>query len=334
MLLLLTEISAAFSGVRTVLLFVCHLVWLLGRAQVALLAVLCEAAVILYEAIAAAAHDLSTVAVLLLAPAVRSANAVLHILLSIGDATAELLQTGRIPSESLPGPLADGLRSARDGVRDFIRTVGDGVWLAITLPLDALLFGVRAVCVVTRSCVAAVIGFFGELPAHSLLSFGLLLAVVLLRRHTVPLLRRAALLALRSVIVPAAMAAFGCVRREAGQLMRHLHHRQLPAVVSVVAAWMRWPLLRWQNRRRRRPHRRRWEDDGGAFVGQQQQKPEGTAVDNAVCMICADQPKNVVLLPCRHFCLCAGCSQSLLRFYDGKCPLCRRPVEQTMLVFA
>lgn len=40
------------------------------------------------------------------------------------------------------------------------------------------------------------------------------------------------------------------------------------------------------------------------------------------CMICYDNPKNVMLLPCRHCSVCVLCLRSLR---DEKCPLCRSP---------
>ena len=41
-----------------------------------------------------------------------------------------------------------------------------------------------------------------------------------------------------------------------------------------------------------------------------------------VCVVCLDREREVVLDPCRHFCLCKQCSESL-----GKCPICRQHIE-------
>ena len=56
-----------------------------------------------------------------------------------------------------------------------------------------------------------------------------------------------------------------------------------------------------------------------------------TARDQRLCVICQENEKNTLLLPCRHLCLCKECSR---REELDKCPLCRKGIDQKIDVFA
>ena len=47
------------------------------------------------------------------------------------------------------------------------------------------------------------------------------------------------------------------------------------------------------------------------------------------CVVCMDEPKNRVVLPCMHMCVCEACAQ-LLR---DRCPVCRGPIERIAQLF-
>lgn len=58
-----------------------------------------------------------------------------------------------------------------------------------------------------------------------------------------------------------------------------------------------------------------------------------TADNFQACVICQDKLKSVVLLPCRHLCLCLDCYKQLRR-YRRECPMCRQPYEHSIQVYA
>ncbi|XP_061345775.1 probable E3 ubiquitin-protein ligase LOG2 [Gastrolobium bilobum] len=45
------------------------------------------------------------------------------------------------------------------------------------------------------------------------------------------------------------------------------------------------------------------------------------------CVICLSEPRDTIVYPCRHMCMCSGCAK-VLRFQTNKCPICRQPVER------
>ena len=56
--------------------------------------------------------------------------------------------------------------------------------------------------------------------------------------------------------------------------------------------------------------------------------------EEALCVVCMDAPKQHVMMPCMHMCVCEACAQRLLEVQtQPPCPVCRTPVEQTSRVF-
>jgi len=47
------------------------------------------------------------------------------------------------------------------------------------------------------------------------------------------------------------------------------------------------------------------------------------------CIVCRDNKKDALFLPCGHVCCCCECGEKL----DSKCPLCRSSILKTMKIF-
>ncbi|XP_046390813.1 uncharacterized protein LOC124159207 [Ischnura elegans] len=55
-------------------------------------------------------------------------------------------------------------------------------------------------------------------------------------------------------------------------------------------------------------------------------------MEEKLCSVCQERRKTVIVLPCRHLCLCVECVTPVERM-SKKCPLCRRHISKTMGVY-
>jgi hypothetical protein len=51
------------------------------------------------------------------------------------------------------------------------------------------------------------------------------------------------------------------------------------------------------------------------------------------CVVCFDAPKDHIIVPCGHQCVCEACAEQLTKTRTPTCPVCREPILQTMKVF-
>ena len=59
-----------------------------------------------------------------------------------------------------------------------------------------------------------------------------------------------------------------------------------------------------------------------------------TGDSRSLCVVCYVNKRKVILMPCRHLCLCVECKRWLLQIsYDNVCPLCRAPVRDSIEVY-
>lgn len=54
--------------------------------------------------------------------------------------------------------------------------------------------------------------------------------------------------------------------------------------------------------------------------------------EDKLCCICQDREKCIMMLPCRHLCICERC-QALLKNHGNSCPMCRRQVKQMIKAY-
>ena len=86
--------------------------------------------------------------------------------------------------------------------------------------------------------------------------------------------------------------------------------------VPAPATCPRPPLRAGACRGRRRPQVQK------RLVGEREQR---------LCVVCQEAEKTTLLMPCRHLCLCGGCSA---RPEVALCPLCRAPIADRIAVYA
>jgi hypothetical protein len=56
--------------------------------------------------------------------------------------------------------------------------------------------------------------------------------------------------------------------------------------------------------------------------------------ESYLCVICWNDRKSVVLLPCKHLCVCVSCRKKLWNSTQNEtCPICRNQVDNLLEVF-
>jgi hypothetical protein len=51
------------------------------------------------------------------------------------------------------------------------------------------------------------------------------------------------------------------------------------------------------------------------------------------CVVCFDAPKDHIIVPCYHLCVCEACANLLTQMDKPTCPICRAAIQQTNKVF-
>eukprot|EP00116_Pleurobrachia_bachei_P007511 sb/3467773/ len=85
-----------------------------------------------------------------------------------------------------------------------------------------------------------------------------------------------------------------------------------------VLGYMGWKqLCRWKEKRRRE-----------RLVEEMERMRENGGSQSECCVVCLDNPRGVVLIPCGHVCMCILCADNM-----DTCPVCRGQIEQIVRTF-
>lgn len=44
------------------------------------------------------------------------------------------------------------------------------------------------------------------------------------------------------------------------------------------------------------------------------------------CLICLSEPRNMIIMPCAHLCVCSECGNQIQQ-HNYQCPVCRGPIS-------
>ena len=72
----------------------------------------------------------------------------------------------------------------------------------------------------------------------------------------------------------------------------------------------------------------RMQDMKAVATYNQNQTEEKTESDENMCKICYENTMDVLLYPCGHVVICAGCAQKL-----SDCPVCRKAITDIVKIF-
>ena len=92
-------------------------------------------------------------------------------------------------------------------------------------------------------------------------------------------------------------------------------------------------IKRREERRQRRSRSKNNQEDVEDILLEQVERER----EDKLCVICQDREKCIMILPCRHLCICDVCQVSLMqrtdRAHSRTCPICRKIVKQTIKAY-
>ena len=90
------------------------------------------------------------------------------------------------------------------------------------------------------------------------------------------------------------------------------------AISFSAFSYLGWKKLRKYQERKKRD----------ALIREMEAMRESSNVSQETCVVCLDNPKGTVFIPCGHVCACLLCSEHV-----DACPLCRQEIEQVVRTY-
>lgn len=228
--------------------------------------------------------------------------------------TKELFTTGNVHTANVGQQCIGSFVAMMNALKNLFVLIGNGAWFILTL-VPTVLFNIAsyiyqisqiwieigwtfiaASWINVKEVASASVNYFLDVPLQAIIGCSFIVLLVAYRRVTLTFLFWLAI-----------------------RMFQFLRSHLLAACFSILAIF------------RRRHHRNRSRLNQSHSRSSTANSPpfrKQSSTEENVCVICRDEQKNVVLLPCKHLCLCIGCSGSI-----HTCPLCRRAISNILSVY-
>lgn len=241
---------------------------------------------------------------------------------------AELFTTGNVHTANVGQQCVNSFAAMMNAMKNLFVLIGNGSWFILTL-VPTILLNIftyihhlariwfelslnigETIWIYVKEMSTASVNYFLDVPLQAIIGCSFIVLLVVYRRITLTFVTWLTI-----------------------RMLRYLHSRLLTAFLAVLSTFRR----RNNNNRSRRPIRSSIPtgrpsiaSSRSSAVNPQASPPNAkqNSTEETVCVICRDEPKSVVLMPCRHMCLCGSCSGSI-----WTCPLCRNPIRSTISVY-
>lgn len=233
----------------------------------------------------------------------------------------ELFTTGNVHTANVGQQCFNSFAAMMTALKNLFVIIGNGVWFILAFVPTVLLTAfsyiyqisqslfetalnfAETVCISMKEVTFASVNYFLDVPLQAVIGCSFIVLLVVHRQIT---LRFTIWLTIR--------------------VLRYLRSRLLLVFVAILSTFR----SRNNSNRSRQSNQTSSRSSPGIARSSKSNLNyrKGNSTDENVCVICRDEQKNVVLMPCRHLCLCVTCTGSV-----RICPLCRKPIKNILSVY-